>query len=247
MNIHLNSVTGIDDAIISMFESKRNLTREKEMEIRNEVAKHSQYLFDPENPDATLGRIEEPSDKLCDWMEKLCKWGKHHITMLRFINMGVTVYGMHRGGQDDFDAHAMRLNSRIIRASTRLSKFFDGEMSEYYQGKIITTDMACKYLNISLPEEIQVDGKTYVKRLNGYILKGLENDHDVQRGLYMMSIPSDFITQCNLTEFSHIYKLRNYDSTAHYELQTAIESWQCQLCAASAGYFNRELLMEIEN
>ena len=107
--------------------------------------------------------------------------------------------------------------------------------------------MACKYLNISLPEEIQVDGKTYVKRLNGYILKGLENDHDVQRGLYMMSIPSDFITQCNLTEFSHIYKLRNYDSTAHYELQTAIESWQCQLCAASAGYFNRELLMEIEN
>ena len=37
MEVHLNSITGIDDAIISMFESKRGLTREKELEIRREV------------------------------------------------------------------------------------------------------------------------------------------------------------------------------------------------------------------
>lgn len=247
MDVHLNSITGIDDAIISMFESKRSLTREKELEIRREVAQYSRTLFDPENPDATLGRLEDPSDKLCDWMEKLCKWGHKHITMLRFVQMGVTVYGMHRGAQDDFDAHAMRLNSRIIRASTRLGEFHYGELSEYYQGKIIPTDMALKHLGIELPDEITVDGSVYVRAVNGYILKGMEKEHDVQRGLYMLSIPSDFVTQCNLTEFSHIYKLRNYDGSAHYELQTAVESWQCQLCAASAGYFNRDLLMAIEN
>ena len=247
MEVHLNSITGIDDAIVAMFESKRNLDRKKELEIRSEVARYSRTIYDPENPDATLGRLEDPSEKLCDWMEKLCKWGQQHITLLRFVQMTAMVYGMHRGAQDDFDAHAMRLHSRIIRASTRAGEFFYGEMSEYYQGKIIPTDMALTHLGIDLPEEIEVDGKTYVKRVNGYILKGMENNHDVQRGLYMLSIPSDFVTQSDLTEFSHIYKLRNYDGNAHYELQTAIESWQCQLCTASAGYFNRDLLMAIKN
>lgn len=247
MEVHLNSITGIDDAIISMFESKRGLTREKELEIRREVQRCSRVLFDQENPDAVLGRIEDPSDKLCDWLDKLCKWGRKHITMLRFVQMGVTVYGMHRGAQDDFDAHAMRLNSRIIRASTRMAEFKGDEMSEYYEGKIIPTDMALKHLGITIPDEIEVDGKTYIKRVNGYILKGMEDVHDVQRGLYMLCLPSMFVTQCNLTEFAHIYKLRNYDGTAHYELQTGVESWQCQLCAASAGYFDRNLLLEIEN
>lgn len=247
MQVHLNSITGIDDAIISMFASKRNLTREKELEIRREVARCSRNLFDPENPDAVIGRIEDPSEKLADWMEKLCKWGHQHITMLRFVQMGITVYGMHRGAQDDFDAHARRLENRIIRASTRLGEFHPGEMSEYYKGKIIPTDEALQHLDIIIPDEIEVDGKIYVKRCNGYILKGLENDHDVQRGLYMLSIPSDFVAQCNLTEYAHIYKLRNYDGHAHYELQTAVESWQCQLCAASAGYFDRDLLLKIQN
>lgn len=247
MEAYLTSITGIDDAICSMFESKRNLTREKELEIRTEVSRYTRNLFDPENPDAVIGRLEDPSDKLCDWLETLCKWGRKHITMLRFVNLGFTLYGIHRGAQDDFDSHAMRLNSRIIRASTRTADFEGDEMSEYYQGKILTTDMALKHLDVKIPDEIEVGGRTYVRAVNGYILKGLENEHDVKRGLYMLCIPSDFISQCNLTEFSHIYKLRNYDGTAHYELQTAVESIQMQLCGASAGYFNRELLMAIEN
>ena len=237
MEAYLTSITGIDDAICSMFESKRNLTREKEMEIRAEVASCTRSLFDPENPDAVIGRLEDPSEKLCGWLETLCKWGQKHITMLRFVNLGFTLYGIHRGAQDDFDSHA----------STRTADFAGDEMSEFYQGKILTMDMALKHLDIKLPDEIEVDGKTYVKAVNGYILKGLENEHDVKRGLYPLCIPSDFISQCNLTEFSHIYKLRNYDGTAHYELQTAVESLQMQLCSASAGYFDRSLLLAIEN
>lgn len=43
MEVYLNRVDGIDDAIISMFLSKRTLTRELEMDVRNEVAKCSNH------------------------------------------------------------------------------------------------------------------------------------------------------------------------------------------------------------
>ncbi len=45
MEVFLNRVDGIDDAIISMFLSKRTLTREMEMDIRNKTAAHSVMIF----------------------------------------------------------------------------------------------------------------------------------------------------------------------------------------------------------
>ena len=82
------------------------------------------------------------SEKMEDWLAKLFKWGVKHYTMLRFIDLSFTVYGLHRAGQDDIDAHAMRMNNRIIRSSTRLADFSRGETSEYSADKIIPTDVA---------------------------------------------------------------------------------------------------------
>ena len=45
MQVFLNRVDGIDDAIISMFLSKRTLTRDLEMEIRNETIAHSATMI----------------------------------------------------------------------------------------------------------------------------------------------------------------------------------------------------------
>ena len=243
MEVHLNRVDGIDDAIISMFLSKRTLTRELECEIRKEVCACSAD-FDSTNR-TPKGCLCNVTDELQVWLNKLFKWGARHITMLRFIDLSFTVYDLHRGAQDDFDAHAMRLNNRIIRSSTRLANFQQNEMSDFYQGKIIPTDQALAILGITTPEEIEVDGVTYVRGVNGYIVKGHENDKDYKRGLYMLSIPSCFIFRVQLTEFAHIYRERNMSGTANPELKDAVEQMADATYRATAGYVTRDLLLAI--
>ena len=243
MKVYLNRVDGLDDAIVSMYLSKRTLTRELECEIREEVLSCA-IEFDRvmQFPEGSLCTV---SDKLRGWLEKLFKWGTRHITMLRFIDLSFTVYDLHRGAQDDFDAHAMRLNNRIIRSSTRLADFKD-EMSEFYQGKIIPTDLALSLLGVETPDTLEVDGKTYVRAVNGYILKGHENDKDYRRGLYMLSIPSSFIFRVQLTEFAHIYKERNKNGTANPELKDAVEQMADAIERATQGYVTREVLLSIQ-
>lgn len=109
------------------------------------------------------------------------------------------------------------------------------------------TDIALAYLGITTPEEIEYEGETYVKGVNGYILKGMENKKDVKRGLYMLSIPSDFIFRIQLTEFAHVYKERNEKGTANPEVKIAIEAMADQLESATRGYVTRELLQAIPN
>ena len=246
MNVYLNRVDGIDDAIISMFLSKRTLTRDLECQVRSEVNTYSKQQY---VNDAVIGGFvdAEPSSVLKDWLDKLFKWGVKHYTMLRFIDLSFTVYGLHRAGQDDLDAHAMRMNNRIIRSSTRLADFSDGETSEFYADKIVPTDVALAYLGITTPEEIEYNGETYVRAVNGYIKKGMENNKDVKRGLYMLSIPSNFIFRIQLTEFAHVYKERNQNSGAAPEVKTAVESMMAQTMKATRGYVTPELLMSIRN
>lgn len=245
MQVFLNRVDGIDDAVISMFLSKRTLTRDLEMDIRNETYQCSNMSY-AEN--GVLGSLKEDlTEKMQDWLSKLFRWGVHHMTMLRFIDLSFTVYGLHRAGQDDMDAHAMRMNNRIVRSSTRLADFKHGEVSEYYNGKIIPTDVALAHLGITTPEEIEYKGNVYVRGVNGYILKGMEKNKDVKRGLYMLSIPSDFIFRIQLTEFAHIYKERNIKGTANPELKQAVESMTDQLQVATHGFVTRELLEAIPN
>lgn len=245
MEVYLNRIDGWDDAILSMFYSKRSVTRELENHIRNVVWEQTRDYPSDKWP---IGAIfENPCDEFADWLNKLFKWAPIHITMARFLDFSFTVYGLHRAGQDDWDSHARRFDNRIIRSSTRLADFANGEMSDYYKDKIIPTDQALDILEIKVPGEIEYNGITYVKTVNGYIQKGMENQKDVKRGLYMLSIPSNFIFKCNLTEFAHLYKERRQEGTANPEVKECCEKCVDLLEAASQGFINRDLLMKIKN
>lgn len=240
MKIYVNEINGIADSIVSMFMSKRTWTRENELEIRkicdNVLDRQGKILRDADLEDL---------DKYNVWMDSLVKLGWRHITMLRFIDISVTVEGLHRAGQDDWDSHAARFNNRIIRSSTRLADF-GYEMSDWYQDKIIPTDSALELLGISAPETITRNGETYVKTINGYIKEDMKNNSDVKRGLYMLSIPSNFIFRVNLTEWAHVYKERNMKGSANPEVKMC-----CEAIADQIGEFqpklNRDLFDKIKN
>lgn len=245
MEVYLNRVDGIDDAIISMFLSKRTLTRELELDIRRTVNENSYQRYDGVHPLGALKNSAKDSSKLVDWLEKVTKWGQQHITMLRFMDLSFTVYDLHRGGQDDWDAHTQRYNNRIIRSSTRLGNFNQGEMSDWYKGKIVPTDLALAALGITMPDEIEYEGNIFVRGANGYILKGHENDKDYKRGLYMLSIPSTFIFRCQGTEFAHVYRERREEGTANPEVKMVAESCADQIDSATLGFIDREKLLAI--
>lgn len=244
MKVYLNKITGIDDAIVSMYMSKRTWTRELEEKIRKAV-----WLCTNNKGAISIVDMHERNYPLVDLfkneLNKVCKWGKRHMTMLRFVDISVTVEGMHRAGQDDVDSHAMRFNNRIIRSSTRLAKF-GNEMSDYYNEKVIPTDVALAALGIKTPDKLEYEGKTYLKTVNGYVLEGMENNKDVLRGLYMLSIPSNFIFKCQLTEWAHVYKERNKSGTANPEVKQFCEE-VCNQLEAMVPQFNRELLEAIPN
>ena len=119
-------------------------------------------------------------------------------------------------------------------------------VSEFYEGKIIPFDQAAKKLGIEIPDKIEDDGKEYIKTINGYILESEKDNPDVQRGLYMLSIPSDFIFNVNLTEFAHVYKERGNHGSANPEVKRCAEEIATQL-ELFQPTFNRELLMAIQN
>ncbi len=240
MNIYVNEINGIADAIVSMHMSKRSWTREKELEIRavcEKVLTRTGRIAGEADGEA-LARYET-------WMDSLLKWGWRHITMLRFIDISVTVEGLHRAGQDDWDSHAARFNNRIIRSSTRLASF-GYEMSDWYQDKIIPTDAALAFLGIEAPDVLERDGHTYVKTINGYIRADMQDSADVKRGLYMLSIPSNFIFRVNLTEWAHVYKERNREGTANPEVKLCCEGIADQI-AQFQPRLDRELFLKIKN
>lgn len=240
MKVTVNSITGFEDAFATMYISKRSWNPEKDNQIRQITAN---YIDRNGKPYADAK--EEVKEEFEKMLAMALRMGKKHITILRYIDISITVEGLHRGAQDDFDAHARRLDNRIIRSSTRLAEFGE-EMSDWYKDKIITTDKVCELKDIKLPSEIEKDGIKYVKAVNGYIREDLKDNKDVKRGLYMLSIPSNFITKCNLTEFSHIFKERNRDGGANPELKECVEEMVIQMNQWHPQ-INRELLLEIKN
>ena len=245
MEARVNSIVGIDDAICTMYISKHNLTRDLESYIRSTIE---------EVTDRT-GLIHRDCDQTAynefqKWLNMLCKMGRRHITVLKFIDISVSVYGMHRAGQDDIDSHACRFHNRIIRNSSRFAGIKDEShlqnMSEYYSDKVLTTDAAISELGIELPEKIEHDGKIYVRAFNGYIVEGMENNPDVKRGLYNLGFPSDFIFKVNLAEFAHVYQERGNHGGANPEVKECIEMIANQL-EIMHKQFTRELLMGIKN
>lgn len=243
MKWYLNEIQGTADAITTMYFSKRSWTREKEQHIRDlcyKVLDRRGFVINESN-----ANIEERGE-FVDMMNKLMKWVPIHITMGKFMDFSITVEGLHRAGQDDWDAHACRYNNRIIRASTRLATFEADEMSEWYKDKIIPMDLALHIMSHDLPDSIERDGVTYVRATNGYIREDLKDDKDAKRGLYMECIPSNFIFKVSLSEFAHVYKQRNKNSHANPEVKILCEGIADALYEANP-WITRELLMKIEN
>ena len=240
MNVILNSITGFEDAIEAMYFSKRTWTPELHKEVKRAcdtvLCRNGSFRDNSPNRDI---------EKFNKWLDMVCKMTKQHITIGKFIDFSFTVVGLHRAGQDDWDAHAERFDNRIIRNSTRLATY-ESEKSTYYENKILTTDEALNILEINTPETITFNNKTYVKTVNGYIQEQYADNKDVKRGLYMLSIPSNFIFKVNLTQFSHVYKERYSGGSANPEVKECAE--KClELLHDKHSQFNQELMLKIKN
>lgn len=241
MKATVKSIKGFYGAFISMFMSKRTWTPELDLDVERTCRK----VIDEDGrirPDASKEDIE----KFDKWLCMLLKMGRKHITLLRFLDITILTEGMHRAGQDDIDSHAKRFENRIIRNSTRLATYDQGEMSDYYRDKVLTDREACEIFNISLPDTIEHEGNTYVKSTNGYVLKEYENNKDVKRGLYMLSIPCNFISKINLCEWGHVFKERCADGGANPE----VKEWAEQITEQLTKFherITRDYVLSIEN
>jgi len=240
MKVTVNSITGFEDAFVAMYISKRSWTPELDREIRDIC----------NNVLDTRGSLKECDseslDKFNNWLLMLLRMGKKHITVLRFIDISIMTEGLHRAGQDDVDSHARRFDNRIIRSSTRLATFSDDEMSDFYKGKVITTNKALKILGIEIPDSFEYEGTRYVKASNGYVQEEYEGNKDVKRGLYMLSIPSNFVSKINLCEWGHVFQQRNKDGGANPE----VKEWAEEVMSQIYGIHNqitRDYVLSIEN
>lgn len=241
MKVTVTSITGFYEAFVSMFMSKRTWTPDLDKEI-HEVCK---MVLDNDGKLDDF-RKQESIEKFNKWLDMLLRMGKRHITVLRYIDITIMTEGLHRAGQDDIDAHVKRFENRIIRSSTRLATFKEGEMSSFYDGKILTDSQACKILGFDLPDKIKHNGKEYVKSTNGYVLKEYENNKDVKRGLYMLSIPSNFISKINLCEWGHVFRERCVDGGANPE----VKEWAEQVMMQITNFYKkitRDYVLSIQN
>ena len=237
MKVYLNEITGMADSLVSMYMSKRSWTPELDEEIRDDW-----WSYCHDNDWERDANVVERTEKR---IESFCKYAWMHTTMLDFITISATVEGIHRAGQDDWDAHACRFNNRIIRASTRLADFKEGEMSDFYKGKIVPSDIAIKkFFGMSFPDKVTHEGVEYVKAVNGYIRKDLKDNRDVKRGLYMESIPSNFIFKVNMAQWAHVYRLRNKNGTANPEVKQLAEMLQDEI-EKQMPWFDREFLAKV--
>lgn len=254
MKVHVNSISGIDDALVALHISKRHLTEESENGIRKiccicvslfgELESHEQVIGYKDEPllGCTRDMLEQSYTLFHRMLEKLCKYGQKHITLLKFIDISVTVYGLHRAGQDDWDSHAKRFDNRIVRESTRLAEFGESEKSAYYADKILTTEEVLKALGIELPENYtDENGRVWVKEDGGYVAEEMTGKQDVRRGLYRLCIPSTFIFKVNLAEWAHVYRERCAAGNAHPEVKELAEKIQDAIERA-VPMFNREWL-----
>lgn len=259
MNVKVNSISGYEEAIVSMFISKRTWTPELDSEIRrvcsNVLTRNGSRMirYHKSEDDPTTWSWNGMSTsfmsdlhKFESWMQSLIKMGKKHITVLRFLTVHMMTEGMHRGGQDDIDAHVKRFENKFIRSSTRLATFSDNEVSDFYKGKILTDGQVCNILGYQLPAELEYDKKTYVKSTNGYVLKEYADDNDVKRGLYMLSIPSNFVSEISICEYAHVYKQRNELGHANPEVKQWAESVMEQI-TKYIPEITKEYMLEVEN
>lgn len=239
MKVQLNSISGIDDALLTMYFSRGTWNWDLDSKIRAMVCECTdRYGYINSNADSDVAESYEKT--LRTWL----KYAPIHSTMASFIDLSFTVEGMHRAGQDDWDSHAKRMDNRIIRQSTRLGNIPEDAKSDFYKGKILTYHEAMDILGIEAPDEITHEGKTYVRVHDGYVLKGLEKNRDAHRGLYHLAFPSNFTFKVNLAQFAHIYRHRNEKGGANPEVKQLAE--QCMsLITTAQPLLTRDVVMSI--
>lgn len=242
MKVTVNSITGFEDAFVAMYISKRTWTPELDNEIRSVC----NNILDKNGQIRTWTSEPANIEKFNNWLTMLLRMGKKHITVLRFIDISIMTEGLHRAGQDDVDAHARRFDNRIIRSSTRLATFSDDEMSDFYKDKVLTTNKALNILGIDIPDSFEYEGTRYVKSPNGYVKEEYKNNKDVKRGLYMLSIPSNFVSKINLCEWGHVFQQRNKDGGANPEVKEWAEEVMKQISNIN-NQITREYVLSIEN
>lgn len=244
MKIKLNHITGIADSMIAMHMSRRQWNEDLEALI--------EHICERSNDEKGFykGENNVDTETYNSYLDKVLKWGRKHITLLKFIDISVTVQGLHRAGQDDWDSHAYRFHNRIVRMSTRDQDLRENgtiPVSEWYEGKIVPLDDALRKLNIDIPDSyVDENGIKYVRNTNGFVREDLKDNGDVRRGLYMLSIPSNFIFRCNLADWAHVYQQRGQHGRANPEVKKCCETIATQLNEAQPK-FTRELFMEIDN
>lgn len=239
MRVQLNSITNIDDALITMYFSRGtwdwDLDKSVRLIVKSCTDRYGRYV-----PSSSFIDNDKYNKTMTTWL----KYAPRHSTMASFIGLSFTVEGLHRAGQDDWDAHAKRMDNRIIRQSTRLGTLPEDAKSDFYKDKILTYHEAMAILGIETPDEIEHDGKTYVKVHDGYVLKGMEKNRDAHRGLYHLAFPSNFTFEINLAQFAHVYRLRNDKGGANPEVKQLAE--QCMsLITAAQPLLTRDVVMSI--
>lgn len=156
---------------------------------------------------------------------------KHH-TLMKYIDVSFITEGLHRGAQDDLDAHAIAFNNRITRFSTRLAEIDEVKLSEWYEDKVIPFGEAIEILELDgeLPEVLDLVKGKYVLTPFGYVLEkygqvpaknGLAKD--VQRGLMSLGMASNGLWKTDLFNLRYIYKMRSKLTKANPELKDGME------------------------
>lgn len=179
---------------------------------------------------------------------------KHH-TLMKYIDISFFTVGLHRGAQDDLDAHAIAFNNRITRFSTRLAEIEDVQLSEWYQDKILTFDEVDRAIleehGFGLPQTFEKNGSTYKRTPFGYVLEkyaqvpaknGLAKD--VQRGGMPIGLSSDAIWKTDMFNMRYVYKMRSKLTKANPELKLGIEQLADQIekhIPVFGEYFRKEL------
>ena len=265
MEIKSLHITGYDDMVRSIFITNKKYNDELDTRI-NKCERIRQKLFDTKHtvsPDLlddandredyewyrnkieiafkiACGSLYEKADgegRILPEQVQLC-----HSTIGRFLDISCVVDGLHRGATDDFDAHAKRLESRIVRRSTRTTSPNDIELSDWYKGKVIPFgDLDGKTVSevksiteseevtINLPDIIIYDNRVYRKSRFGYVADEFKDNYDVLRGLTPLGMSNLFTFKCNVTEWAHITRLRRSGTHAAPELQQMIDKINTKL------------------
>ncbi|AQY55086.1 thymidylate synthase [Geobacillus phage TP-84] len=175
---------------------------------------------------------------------------KHH-TLMKYIDISFFTIGLHRGAQDDLDAHAIAFNNRITRYSTRLANIQETVLSEWYQDKIIPFEHAQHFVGIEWPMVIETDIGNFEYTPFGYIHENFnrisdENGlkKDVKRGLIPLSMASNALWKIDLFNLRYVYKMRSKLTKANPELKQGMEMLADQIekhVPVFGPYFRYEL------